>query len=112
MEGEFTITEGGGDASRNGYWVVRGPGRDASLQGMILLHVGEVYSWELTRRAMSETRVFHTKILGQSADGEYLPTFDDALSKIREAWPREGELPPADRYARILSTTGCSSARR
>lgn len=102
----LTVREGDGDATRTGYWTVTAedvPERD--LFGTILVHVGEVYSWEIQRRVPNPGGRINTR-LERVARGD-ADTHADAVAQVTAAWPASSEPPaPApDRLERLIPRT-------
>lgn len=82
---ELTVSEGDGDAKRTGYWNVTGPQPVRDMYGLIYLHVGEVFSWEIMQRTVPErnsTSTFMIPIAQGRTD-----THAEALEEITDAWP-------------------------
>lgn len=93
---ELTVREGDGDAKRTGYWNVTGPQPERDLYGLIYLHIGEVYSWEIMQRSTPERNsisTFMVPVAHGNAD-----THAEALEGIADAWP-DGPVEDSDARA-------------
>ena len=76
---------GEGDATRTGYWTVIGPQPERDLYGLIYLHIGEVYSWEIMERTVPERNSISTFMVPVSSGTA--DTHAEALEGITDAWP-------------------------
>lgn len=93
---ELTVTGGGGDPERTGYWFVTGPQSPRQVcayveRTRVLPDDGEPYvdyHWYLAKRTepdYRETQQTHMRTVAQGTAG----TLDAAVEKITEEWPTQ-----------------------
>ena len=84
---QLTIREGDGDSSRTGYWVVTGRAPENDLFGHILLHVGDVYSWEIQQRVPWHGGMRRNRLETIARSVGTIATHAEAFALMADAWP-------------------------
>jgi hypothetical protein len=98
---ELTVREGGGDADRNGYWIVLGPHPETEMYAIVersrITLPGQdpyvAYMWYLHQRA----REYNSGSYMRTIKHGECATLEDAVGHLGATWPSwEPELPPEE----------------
>jgi len=86
---DLTVTGGGGDAERTGYWTVTGPQDPRQVNAIVELarHADDghtFYAWYLNRRMTPEYNATDAGTVVVAYG--FQPSYEAALEDLREAW--------------------------